>query len=130
MSATIAKQVAAYFRMEAPELRAAYRELFGSEPTCKSRTWLAKNCAWRLQQDARGEVAPPPRRVGPLRPGVTLTRVWHSVEHRVQVTDAGYVWNGTPYRSLSAVAHAITGQHWSGALFFGLRGRSKKGRRT
>lgn len=125
--ATIAQQVSAFFAMSLPELRAAYRELFGQEPTCKSRTWLAKNCAWKLQQDARGgEPEPPPRRVGPLHPGVTLTRVWHGVEHRVSVLDDGYAWNGRPYRSLSAAAKAITGQHWSGALFFGLRGRRKK----
>jgi hypothetical protein len=128
VSTTIAEKIAAYFRMELPELRSAYRELFGREPTCKSRTWLAKNCAWKLQHEAQPE--PPPRRVGPLRPGVTLVRVWHGVEHRVQVTDAGYVWNGAPYRSLSAVARAISGQHWSGSLFFGLRARSKKGRRA
>src|SRR6188472_1716464 len=101
MSPTVAEQVAAYFRMELPELRAAYRELFRTEPTCKSRTWLAKNCAWKLQHQSQPE-PPPPRRVSPLRPGVTLTRIWHGVEHRVQVTDAGYVWNSAPYRSLSA----------------------------
>jgi len=62
--ATIAQKVATYFTMSAPELRAAYRDLFGHEPTCKSRTWLAKNLAWKIQQNAHPE-PPPPRRVGP-----------------------------------------------------------------
>lgn len=124
MSATTAERVAAFFRMDATELRAAYRELFGEEPKCRSPTWLAKNCAWKLQHDA--QPAPPPRRVSPLRPGVTLTRVWHGVEHRVTVLDDGFAWQGRPYRSLSGVANAITGQHHSGSLWFGLRGRSKK----
>ncbi|HEX5011115.1 MAG TPA: DUF2924 domain-containing protein [Planctomycetota bacterium] len=122
---TIAERVASFFAMDADALRAAYRELFGEEPRARSRIWLAKNCAWKVQHDAQ-PVPPPPRRVSPLRPGVVLTRVWHGVEHRVTVLDDGYAWNGRPYRSLSAVAKAITGQHWSGALFFGLRGRSKK----
>jgi hypothetical protein len=122
---TIAEQVAAFFKMSEPELRAAYREVFGEEPKCKSVTWLRKNLAWKVQHEAQ-PAPPPPRRVAPLRPGVTLTRVWHGVEHRVQVLDDGYAWNGRPYRTLSGVAKAISGQHWSGALFFGLRGRSKK----
>ncbi|HEX5010787.1 MAG TPA: DUF2924 domain-containing protein [Planctomycetota bacterium] len=125
MTSPIAERVTAFFSMDQAALRAAYRELFGEEPRCRSRTWLAKNCAWKLQHAAQPE-PPPPRRVSPLRPGVTLTRVWHGVEHRVQVLDDGYAWQGRPYRSLSAVAKAITGQHWSGALFFGLRGRRKK----
>ena len=31
----------------------------------------------------------------------------------------GFAWNGTPYRSLSQVARAITGTHWNGPRFFG-----------
>jgi hypothetical protein len=126
-SPSIAAEVAAFFRMDEPALRAAYRELHGVEPKARSRTWIAKACARRLQLNARpGEPAPAQRHDGPLRPGVVLVRVWHGVEHRVQVTDQGFVHAGVPYRSLSAVARAITGQHWSGQLFFGLRDRSRK----
>ncbi len=124
---SIATQVAAFFRMDEATLRAAYRDLFGVEPSYSSRTWIAKACAKQLQINARvTEPTPAPRRLGPLRPGVVLTRLWHGVEHRVQVTDQGFVHDGVPYRSLTAAARAITGQHWSGALFFGLRGRSGK----
>jgi hypothetical protein len=38
----------------------------------------------------------------------------------VLVTDKGFVWKGTMYGSLSAVAMAITGAKWSGQRFFGL----------
>ena len=34
----------------------------------------------------------------------------------------GYEWQGRPYRSLSAVARAITGTRWNGLVFFGVRG--------
>ena len=32
----------------------------------------------------------------------------------------GFVWNGERWKSLSAVARAITGARWSGPRFFGL----------
>jgi hypothetical protein len=60
--------------------------------------------------------APSPR----LRPGARLVREWNGVSHVVDVTEAGVVWRGQPYRSLSAVARAITGTRWSGPRFFGL----------
>jgi hypothetical protein len=43
------------------------------------------------------------------------------VTHEVTVIDGGYEHQGKRYRSLSAVARAITGTQWSGPLFFGLR---------
>jgi hypothetical protein len=39
----------------------------------------------------------------------------------VLVLDDGFSWQGTHYRSLSAVAKKITGTPWSGPLFFGLK---------
>ena len=33
----------------------------------------------------------------------------------------GYEWEGRPYRSLSAIARAITGTRWNGLVFFGLK---------
>ena len=59
-----------------------------------------------------------------LRPGGRLVREWNGVSHVVDVTDAGYLWRGERHRSLSAIARAITGAHWSGPRFFGLTGRS------
>ena len=56
-----------------------------------------------------------------LKPGATLLREWNGVTHRVEVTPDGFVWNGTTYRSLSVIARAITGAHWSGPRFFGLK---------
>ena len=43
----------------------------------------------------------------------------------------GFEWQGRPYRSLSAVARAITGTRWNGPLFFGLwRAGERKGARS
>jgi hypothetical protein len=33
----------------------------------------------------------------------------------------GFDWQGRKFKSLSAVARAITGTHWNGYRFFGLR---------
>ena len=41
--------------------------------------------------------------------------------YEVLVLDGGFSWQGTSYRSLSAVARKITGTPWSGPLFFGLK---------
>ena len=35
----------------------------------------------------------------------------------------GFKWNGATYRSLSAIARAITGTKWNGHVFFGLKPR-------
>ncbi len=56
-----------------------------------------------------------------LRPGGRLIREWNGISHVVDVTDDGYLWRGDRYRSLSAIARAITGAHWSGPRFFGLK---------
>jgi hypothetical protein len=44
------------------------------------------------------------------------------VEHVVNVTADGFDWQGRPYKSLSAIARAITGTRWNGWVFFGVRG--------
>tara|TARA_R110002049_G_scaffold102073_1_gene247398 strand:+ start:284 stop:508 length:225 start_codon:yes stop_codon:yes gene_type:complete len=42
-------------------------------------------------------------------------------EHLVTVTADGFDWQGRPYKSLSAIARAITGTRWNGWVFFGLK---------
>ncbi|MEM9879517.1 MAG: DUF2924 domain-containing protein [Pseudomonadota bacterium] len=52
--------------------------------------------------------------------GTRLIREWNGTRHVVDVTDAGYVWQGKTWRSLSAIARRITGTQWSGPRFFGV----------
>ena len=54
------------------------------------------------------------------RTGSVITRVYKGQMLRVEVVPAGFVYAGTVYTSLSAVAKAITGSHCSGYLFFRL----------
>jgi hypothetical protein len=61
-----------------------------------------------------------PKATQKLAPGTRLIREWNGSTHTVDVTDDGYRWNGEHFRSLSAIARAITGTRWSGPRFFGL----------
>jgi hypothetical protein len=56
-----------------------------------------------------------------LRAGTILSREWNGITQRAIVVDDGFLWEGTRYDSLSAIAFAITGTRWSGPRFFGLR---------
>jgi hypothetical protein len=56
-----------------------------------------------------------------LKPGTRLMREWQGRTYDVLVLDDGFSWQGTSYRSLSALARKITGTAWSGPLFFGLK---------
>ena len=65
-------------------------------------------------------------RAGELMPGTVLTRPYKGQTITVTVLDNGFEHEGEVYRSLSAVAKAITGSHWNGNYFFGLKGRGDK----
>ncbi|WP_270918400.1 DUF2924 domain-containing protein [Parasedimentitalea psychrophila] len=73
---------------------------------------------------ARHDATPPHLKSPALRSGGRLLRQWNGVTYTVDETDTGFVWNGARYRSLSAIARAITGAHWSGPRFFGLKGKT------
>ena len=51
-------------------------------------------------------------------PGTGITRVFKGRLHEVTVQPDGFEYDGQFYKSLSAVAHAITGSHWNGYHFF------------
>jgi len=75
---------------------------------------LARNKLERLQADkARPQSSH-------LKVGSRLLREWNGVTHVVEVMEGAFLWREDQYRSLSAVARAITGAHWSGPRFFGL----------
>ena len=55
-----------------------------------------------------------------LRPGTRLVREWRARTHTVVVTQDGFEYAGKTFPSLTKIAQAITGAHWSGPRFFGL----------
>lgn len=53
--------------------------------------------------------------------GARLIRVWQGETHQVSIVKEGYLYKDQHWKSLSAIAKAITGTPWSGPVFFGLK---------
>jgi hypothetical protein len=53
--------------------------------------------------------------------GTQLIREWQGISHCVTVRTDDFEYLGRPYKSLSSVAHEITGTKWNGWVFFGLK---------
>jgi hypothetical protein len=127
------------------ELRAAWRRVHRTPaPRCFNRELLLRDAAYELQSAAlgrlrsdsrrrlltlaRGDSKPNekvPRALSLLKPGTTLVRQWHGRTHTVVVHEEGFEHLGRRYASLTEIAHAITGAHWSGPRFFGLKHRPR-----
>ena len=78
-----------------------------------------------ITQSAKTQVKPDSRL--PM-PGTRLTREYKGRLYQVEVLDGAFAYDGQVFRSLSAVAQAITGGHWNGFLFFGLADPQKEAR--
>jgi len=59
-------------------------------------------------------------------PGTILARPYRGQVIQVTVLPKGFEWEGKVYRSLSAIALAVTGSHWNGRAFFGLGNGAKQ----
>ncbi len=142
MHDSVLAQVAALPGKSTAELKQLWRELYDREPPPYNRPFLVKRLAYRIQElafgglSARAEtklkalVEEEDRRLKgklPVRKGdrpisgTRLIREWQGVEHTATVLDDGFEYQGRKYKSLSAIARAITGTRWSGPLFWGLR---------
>lgn len=127
------------------ELKKQWRDLFDETPPPYSRANLEHRLAYRIQELAYGGIDRQTRRLldaladeveglGSKRrqitdprnphPGTKLIRNWEGVEQEVTVLKSGFEWQGRPYKSLSAIARAITGSNWNGYRFFGLGDRT------
>lgn len=66
-------------------------------------------------------IGPVTERTAPVVHGTRFVREWNGKTISVTKTDQGFDWNGSTYRSLSQIARKVTGAHWSGPRFFGLK---------
>ncbi|MGE4045232.1 MAG: DUF2924 domain-containing protein [Acetobacteraceae bacterium] len=140
----VLRRLAALKTASTPELKQQWRTLFGTEPPGYNRKFLESRLAYRVQELAYGGLKPETvARLEALgeqldggnvvirrtrmndRPiaGTRLIREHQGIEHTVTVLPDGFEWQGRPYKSLSAIARAITGTRWNGWTFFGLRQR-------
>ena len=60
-------------------------------------------------------------------PGCMIRRTYQGRQISVRVLEKGFEYEGVHYRSLSAIAFAVTGAKWSGNLFFGFVKQRKGG---
>jgi hypothetical protein len=144
--ATVLTRLAALKTAPILVLKQQWRDLFETEPPPYNRRFLEHRLAYRIQELTYGGLKPetlkrlrelgeeldggdPKCRRHPAkdRPisGTSLIREFQGVEHCVTVRVDGYVYQGRPYKSLSAIARAITGTQWNGLAFFGLKNRAK-----
>lgn len=135
-AADVEAQVEMLRHLDLAGLRALWRQRYGAPPRLRSPDLLRRMLAFELQADVHGGLraelrqalrrarTASPRRPA-LQPGTTITREWRGARHVVQVVEAGFVYQGITYVSLSEVARTITGARWSGPRFFGLADSSK-----
>lgn len=135
-------------RMSVNELKVKWKELFGTPAPNNSRAFLEVRIAGRIQELTYGGLSRDTRCAldlladeiegkasrksmaedarNPL-PGTKLVREWNGTEHTVIVLHDGYDLSGKKFKSLSAVAKAITGTSWNGFRFFALGNTGRKG---
>ena len=101
---------------------------------CPAPIWIQENLlreaiGWQMQAAKFGGLTATERRqlrlgisyTPPVNKGSRLIRVWQGETYQVTVLADGYLYADKKWRSLSAIAKAITGTSWSGPVFFGLK---------
>jgi hypothetical protein len=141
----LAKRLASLPSLSSDALKDEWRRLYGSPlPKKARRTFLIAAIAYRVQEQVLGGLRPETLRLlnkvaeearagrkvevkpNADRQGTVLVREWHGVMHQVEILERGVRYQDRHYQSLSEVARLITGSHWSGPAFFGLKKRGGK----
>ncbi len=155
MSTGTSTHIAELQQLPMRDLQQRWRDLIGADPPRYNRGFLIRRLAYRLQELAYGglsqaararmdellaeagcdELGSPQvkkqlargRREMPIA-GTRLIREWNGQPHEVTAVPGGFAYRGRRYRSLTAVAELITGTHWNGPAFFGVRAGAGKER--
>ena len=136
------RQLIALGNMNVAKLRARFFELYGFECGATNATGLRNRIAYKLQEIYLGGLSEEDKALlekladrdpvanlnfenAHLRPaakGARLHKEWRGRTYEVLIRDDGcYEYEGEVYRSLSSVATVITGTHWNGKKFFGVK---------
>ena len=144
---SLEEQLVELLRMSPAQLRAKWRDCWRRPAPDIGPDLLRRGIAWKLQSRVhgdlpshvkreleraaerlrRGEELISPTRLS-LKPGTRLVRQWQGRLHRVLVLDDGFEYDARRFSSLTQIATAITGTHWSGPTFFGLKKRKSRSR--
>ena len=139
MKTTVEDKLLALERLDTTGLRAKWEAVTETPPPQISPILLRLALAYRLQENtltastrkAHASQDAALKRVlegqaskSAIGGASKLVRDWQGTTHIVTIDEAGTIrWNNRAWKSLSAVARAITGTHWSGPAFFGVRER-------
>ncbi len=155
MNTDTSARIAELHQLPMRDLQKRWRDLIGTDPPRYNRKFLTRRLAYRLQELAHGglsqaararmdellaqagcdEIGSPRvkkqvargRREMPIA-GTRLIREWNGQPHEVTAVQGGFAYRGRRYRSLTAIAELITGTHWNGPSFFGVRANARKER--
>ena len=135
----LSDDLAALATMSPAQLRAEWRRVHKQAAPSLPTDILRRGIAYRLQERVHGSLPSAVSReleriaarhakglvtIGSdltrLKPGTRLVRSWQGRTYIVMVSDDGFILDDRRFSSLSQVAEAITGAHWSGPRFFGL----------
>ena len=131
--------LAALTTMSPAQLRAEWRRVHKGAAPSLPPDILRRGIAYRLQERLHGSLTTAVAReldrisarlakglmtigsdANRLKPGMRLIRSWQGRTYTVLVSDNGFILDDRSFSSLSQVAKAITGVHWSGPRFFGI----------
>lgn len=152
----VLRQIAELQRLPMPDLHERWRVLMGTDPPAYNRLFLLKRLIYRVQELAYGglpmstyqemeralhaagydelgatiapALRPTTQKAGHPVVGTRLVREWNGRRYDVLTTREGFEFEGRPYKSLTAITKVITGTHWNGPRFFGLRGQQDGGK--
>ena len=152
MSLDIDAEVCRLQQMTVGKLLEVHRGVFGEPSHSRHKEHLVRQIAWRMQCREKGRLSEqalrqaaelvensdlrvasvtdrPGRRRTPARPpipGTVLCRPYKGKVIEVKVLEDGFEFDGQVFRTLSALARAVTGSHWNGNFFFGIPSTVKR----
>ena len=136
------RQLKALDGMGCDGLRSKVQELYGVDTDSRNLDCIRRRVAYRLQEfqlgglsaedeafldgladsDDLSRLVNAPAAKVRNSSGTRYVREWHGRVYEVVFREKGkYELDGVFYTSLSAAAFAITGTHWNGKLFFGVK---------
>ena len=137
-------------QLSRPELIQKWKEIFKTNsPLHAKKDFLIKQIAWELQAKQQGRLSTQSKKqldkfadnlaknneinekqlkesckqtsTLEIKAGTKLIREYKGEKYEVTALDKGFEYKGNQYKSLSAIANAITGTQWNGKVFFGVK---------
>ena len=139
----ILKRITKLQKQSEKELLKVWRTMFEGDPEIMSRKYMIGKLAYKIQELAYGGLdaetenkikncakevakektvtAKKSQKFSPMV-GTKITKKYNDQMLEVMVVNDGFSYEGTVYKSLSAIANKITGTKWNGLKFFNVKG--------